>query len=53
MGCKDNVGGEDNDGSSLGNEVKEGNVVVDGFNEGTWLAVGVAERVGESVGSSW
>ena len=33
--------------------IKEGNVVVDGFNEGTWLAVGVAERVGESVGSSW
>ena len=47
------MGGDDTDGSSLGNEVKEGNVVVDGFKEGALLAVGVAERVGESVGSSW
>ena len=52
MGCKDKVGGEDTD-ASLGNEVKEGNVVVDGFKDGDLLAVGVDERVGESVGSSW
>lgn len=50
MGCKDKVGGEDTD---LGNEVKEGNVVVDGFKDGDLLAVGVADSVGESVGSSW
>ena len=47
------MGGEDTDGSLLGSEVKYGNAVVDGFRDGTLLAVGAAERVGESVGSSW